>query len=130
VFVYEVRAHILFTHPSHAIMIGSGSSTHEHIISISCIQCKAFRRIPCPPLPERNQTGDGERADTEKPTDSERNIEVDEMQVEHGEVLGIAGSPSSLRRKRHKRNAKRPPLSLQTDAGHLVFVGKEIIKGS
>jgi len=38
-----------------------------------------------------------------------------------------ATAVSSRNRKRRKKNAKLPPLALQENAGHLIFVGNKVI---
>lgn len=111
-----------------ALNTRSASSTHEHIISTTCLQCHYTKGIPCPPLPSENPVS----AETGDPLALPHETEPSNSQtLEHAQMLAPADNskrPLLPGRKRRRKNAKLPPLSLREDAGHLIFVGNQEIE--
>jgi len=108
-----------------------GSATHGHTVSTTCLHCKSARAIPCPPLPSKVEAPAPVGTETHEEVSPEGMAVDSQIRIEPPAPTAIKApiAPARGRHKRHKKNAKLPPLALREDAGHLIFVGNKVING-
>src|SRR6266404_2842412 len=83
-----------------SLAIISGSNTHRHVITTTCLRCKSARRIPAPPAVDPGAVPQEESA-----------MEVDK-----------SGSSIPLKSKRRRGPPPRPPPLFERE-GHVIFRG-------